>query len=214
MQEIMDRIDEVIGRYNNIITMEEPIIISKLRMVNDLYPECEGISEEIFFNEIIKNLADVIELQKEMIESLRTEAGVYGFHNKLTQGNIATNGYIPCFEQDDSNYETDEQVKNGFVYYLTNQASKPLSSYTINDYCSRIRNLWKSFYKAYTDNKLPKELQIDKNITEENSFLNAYNYVDELDCYIAMMSATSEEKRNWANISAAFNKFVKFVINK
>lgn len=210
----MDRIDDLINMHGEILRREEPIIIGKLKMINDLYPECEDSSEAIFFNEIINNFADIIQLQQEIIDDLRMEVESINSGNTgaISKGFFRT--FIACPTQPNDGFETDEQMQAAFAYYLTYQNEKQLSSYTINDYCSRIRNLWKSFYKAYKDGVLPDELCIEDTISLENPLINVYNHIDELNCYVGMMSAASNEKRNWANTNAALNKFVEFINSK
>jgi hypothetical protein len=105
-------------------------------------------------------------------------------------------------------------MQAAFTYYLAFKAEKKLSSYTINDYCSRIKKLWKSFCEAYIANELPDEFQEGIEITSsENPFLNVSKYIEPLNYYIAMKSSVTNEKRNWANIQAALNKFEEFIDN-
>lgn len=209
----MKRIDDLIDMYKEIVRKEEPIIISKLRMINELYAECEASEDAILFDEIINTLADVIQRQKEIIDDMRADDEHPGSNGSYAVPTEFSHNYIVCPPQQQNNFETDEQIQAGFAYYLTHQVEKPLSSYTINDYCSRIRNLWKSFYNAHKDGELPEELYVSETASFENPLVNAYNHIEELNCYVGMMSAISDEKRNWANIGAALNKFISFIEN-
>lgn len=205
----MERIDDLIGMHQEITRREEPIIISKLRMINDLYPECADSVDAMLFDEIINTFADIVQKQKDIIEDLRMEIECTSAGNARPRG--FSHNYIGNPVQHGGELENDEQVRDAFAHYLSYETDKPLSSYTINDYCSRIRNLWKSFYTAHQNGELPDELYVSERASAESPLLHAFGHVEELNCYATMMSAASDEKKNWANIGAALNKFAKFV---
>ena len=86
------------------------------------------------------------------------------------------------------------------------------SSFTANDYILRVQNLWRSFYSDYQAGELPSELAesvIEEEINADVPLLNAYNYIEELNCYVSMKMAGSGGDRNFANTRAAFNTFSK-----
>jgi len=208
----MDRIDTLIQMHDEIIRKEEPIIISKLRMINDLYPSCEDSDDKMLFDEIINTFADIVALQKEMINDLRIESETIKSGNPtMTSGGFSHNYTAnPTLSMDD--YKTDAHIQAAFFYHLTHNVKKPLSTYTINDYCSRIRNLWNSFSNVYKNGELPDDLLVDEErITKENPLMNAYLHIDELVCYIGMLSAASQDSRNIANMKAALSKFIDFI---
>lgn len=207
----MDRINELIDMHEEILRREEPIIISKLRMINDLYPECEYSDDAMLFDEIIKTFADIVELQKGIINDLRMEIETTASGNRSNVTAKSPHNYAPGHLPPATDFETDEQVQAALTYYFIYQVEKPLSSYTINDYCSRLKNLWKSFYAEYIEDKLPKEFEISKEQINENTpLLNVFYHMEALNCYISMKIAESEGNRNWANTRAAFNKFDEF----
>ena len=102
----------------------------------------------------------------------------------------------------------DKELQAAFTDYCLQNGK---SSYTANDYCSRIKNLWRTFYQAYQSGELPDELEIRKEkIQSDSPLLNAYYHADELHCYISMKVAGTDGNRNWLNVRAAFNKFDEF----
>ena len=210
----MDRVDKLIDIHKEKHGKLEPIIVGKLQMINGLYAECEKSDEAIYFNEIINNFSDIIQLQKELIEELREKAE---YTNNIYYKGASFDGEAnkETFMTTPSGaFTTDEEMQAAFTYYLACKAEKKLSSYTINDYCSRIKKLWKSFCEAYIANELPDEFQEGIEITSsENPFLNVSKYIEPLNYYIAMKSSVTNEKRNWANIQAALNKFEEFIDN-
>ncbi len=210
----IDKIDDLIGSYNNVVRREEPIIISKLRMVNDLYPECEHSSEKMFVDEIISNLADVIRLQNEMIAELRTEVDDLAAGTARPRGFSAasqTNAYMACSVPSDEALSSEEGIQALFCNHLMyGCGDKPLSTYTVNDYCLRIKNLWRAFYREYTEGGLPEELRVEETASLDSPLLNAYKHREELHCYIQMTAALPEGKKNWANTMAAWRRFEEF----
>jgi hypothetical protein len=89
---------------------------------------------------------------------------------------------------------------------------KKRSSFTANDYILRVQNLWRSFYADYEAGELPNELSesvIQEEIRPEFPLLNAYNYIEELNCYVSMKIASAGDNRNWTNVRAALNTFGK-----
>lgn len=204
----MNKIDEMIRWYEENETRREyKLIKAKLRLIKNLFDEIENSDDRLFMDEIIDNFSAIMELHRDVIidKEMEIESWEAGSNN----GN--TNHDFVCLTQQDS-FRDDKQLQAAFTAYLSFGKTKPLSSYTINDYCSRLRNLWKSFYTAYQEGSLEYELCVNiQRITTENPLMNAYYHIDELQCYAHRMSMQSEEKRNWANTCAALNKFAEFV---
>ena len=101
----------------------------------------------------------------------------------------------------------DEQIKSVFVAYMKKKDKSP---FTTNDYILRIQNLWRSFYADYENGELPNELAesvIRDEIDTNCPLLNAYNYIEGLNCYVSMKIAGDSTNRNWFNIRAALNIF-------
>ena len=203
----LKRIEELISCYNNILRKEDPIIISKLNLINQLYDECENSEDLIFFNEIINNFADIVEYQKDMVSDLQSELD----YNDFLEDGKDTSLFAPA-QQIINNFTSEEEIQKAFSIHFTTVSKKTLSSYTVNDYCSRIKNLWKNFYNDYKNGNLPIELSVNEEFANPNTpLMNAYKHIDELNCYVGIMSATTNEKKNWANIAAALNKFIDFI---
>ena len=204
----MNRIDEMINWYKeNASRREYTLIKAKLKLIKSLLDEIENSEDRIFMDEIIDNFADIMALHRDVIMDKEIElescAAAFGV------GDNSTSGFVALPTQPNG-FRDDKQLQAAFAAYLASKKKKPLSSYTINDYCSRIRNLWKSFYAEYQAGLLPKELSENVEIIhEDNPLINALNNIDELNCY-AEMCMHSENGRNWANAIAALNNFADF----
>lgn len=224
----MKKIDEQLQWYaQNSNSLYDDMVSIELEKINSLYDRYEDHTDEIFVEEIIESFCKIIERQRDKIYDLETENGVYGFHAPASNTGGSANGgfgfsgqpsghgfmsYQKYSVQSDDvirdGFSNDKQVQEAFTQYCLSSGK---SSYTVNDYCSRIKNLWKSFYSEYKEGVLPEELIVDEEvITSVNPLLNAYNHTEELSCYISMKIAGSEGNRNWANTRAAFNKFDEF----
>ena len=208
----MDKIYEQIKWYEeNSASLYDDVVRIELKKINELYESYEDCTNKIFVNEMIESFCKIIEKQRERIDEL-TCATAFSYNQKQSSGcgfmasqnGVTTeNGYIP-----QKGFQTDKQLQEAFTVYCLNNGK---SSYTVNDYCSRIKNLWKTFYEEYKNNGLPRELEIaEEKITPDSPLLNAYYHTDEINCYISMKIAAADGNRNWANIRAAFNKFDDF----
>lgn len=198
----MKRIDDLIAMHDEIKRKEEPIIIRKLEMVNSLYDECENSDDKIFFDEIINNLSDIIKMQKEMIEELNDEL----------RDEITYSGYLESLNEANDNgvFESDEQLQSSFIRYFTYSVKKPLSSYTLNDYCSRLRNLWLTFCES-EDADL-EDIYISKEqCSSETPLLNVYNNVQTLRFFVDKKNKGADNKKKWANAGAALSKLEEFI---
>lgn len=200
----MNRIDEMINWYKENETRREYTLIkAKLKLIKSLLNEIENSEDRIFMEEIIDRFSDIVELQNTVISDREME-----LESLAAAGSGCNTSSFIAVRQD--GFRDDKQLQAAFADYLSKKKKKPLSSYTINDYCSRIRNVWKSFYAEYQAGSLPKELSENVEIIhEDNPLINALNNIDELNCY-AEMCMHSENGRNWANAIAALNNFADF----
>jgi len=207
----MKTIDDLLRMYDQVESRKEDVVIkAKLRLINSLFQEIESSDDRLFLEEIIDSFGEIIKLQQSVIEDLNT---AMDFGNPPVSGAHFVQNSVTCPPQQFTGFDNDRQLQEAFSAYLTCQTKKPLSSYTVNDYCSRIRNLWKNFYKAYQQGALPDGIQIpEDSISPENPLINAFHHGEDLDFFIMIMAEQNPgEKRNWANISAAFNKFQAFI---
>jgi hypothetical protein len=139
-----------------------------------------------------------------MIQTIECQSQTQPVGNVIAQNGFATS-YIPTV----SGFTNDEQIRSVFSAYMQNEGK---SSFTANDYILRVQNLWRSFYSDYQASELPSELAesvIEEEIKADAPLLNAYNYIEELNCYVSMKMAGSGGDRNFANTRAAFNTFSK-----
>ena len=199
----MRRIDEKIKWLEqNATRKDDDLIKAKLKMVNHLYDEIENSADAIFMDEIIKTFLEIMDVQRGVIVDLMMEMESGSGYT------LGQHGFVVAYTQPDEGFQNDKQLQTAFATYLS---SKGKSSYTVNDYCSRIRNLWKSFYSDFKAGELPKELLVDEdNISTDNPLLNAFNHAEELNAYISMKMASAENKRNLANTQTALRRFDDF----
>lgn len=188
----MKKIDELIDKYERIAdSTYEDLIVIELERLNRLYDKYEDYTDEMFVDEMVDSFLKIIERQQEKISDLKGEI----------EQPLSKNPGPVCYET----FETDKQIQEVFNAYFLNKGK---SSYTVNDYCSRIKNLWRMFYEDFKNGNLPVELEISEEIIKKDSpLINVYNHSDALNCYIGMKMAENKENRNWANTRAAFNNF-------
>lgn len=200
----MNKIDELIRWYGENETRREyRLIQAKLKLIKSLHKEIEASDDRLFVSEIIQNFAAIMDLQQDVIADKEMELEVCA----ASTGSDPFDAYMQ-----QGGFREDKQLQTAFTAFLSDRKKKPLSSYTINDYCSRIRKLWKSFYTAYQKGLLEEPVSLDiQHITPENPLINAYFHVDELQDYAQRAGVQPKEKRNWANTCAALNKFAEFV---
>ena len=199
----MKQIDEKIRWIEqNATRKDDNLIKAKLKMVNHLYDEIESSEDKLFMDEIIGTFLEIMDIQRGVITDLimETESG-----GGYTPGQ---HSFVAAYTLPQGGFCDDKQLQTAFATYLT---SKGKSSYTINDYSSRIRNLWKAFYLEYKAGELPAELLVDEeSIRPEHPLLNAFNHSEELNAYVSMKMAGAENKRNLANTQAAMRRFDDF----
>ena len=199
----MKRIDEKIKWLEqNATRKDDDLVRLKLKMIKDLYSEIENAEDKLFMDEIIETFLSIMDIQRGVIVDLLME---------MESGSSYTPGqhsFVVAYTQPDEGFQNDKQLQTAFATYLS---SKGKSSYTVNDYCSRIRNLWKSFYSDFKAGDLPEELLVDEqSIFSDQPLLNAFNHAEELNAYISMKMASAENKRNLANTQAALRRFDDF----
>ncbi len=199
----MKIIEEQIQWYDdNATRKDDELIKANLKLIDNLYNEIENSEDKIFLDKIINTFCEIIDIQKDVINDITMEMEQVGLSSFSNQQAFAVD-YSAIKE-----FSDDKQIQNAFTSYCL---GKSKSSYTVNDYCSRIKNLWKLFYEEYKKGDLPKELIVnEEEINSDTPLLNAYHHTDELACYISMKIAGTDGNRNWLNVRAAFNKFDEF----
>ena len=197
----MNKIDERISWYEqNSTNWYDDLVRIELEKIRALYDVYEDSTDEMFVNEMIEAFCKIIEHQRERINELESES--YAGTQYLADDILAEKS-IP-----EEGFQNDKQLQEVFTAYCLNDGK---SSYTVNDYCSRIKNLWKSFLAEYTQDASSTDLKINREkINRDTPLLNAFYHTQELNYYIGKKIAESEGNRNWANTRAAFNKFNEF----
>ena len=111
---------------------------------------------------------------------------------------------------DNGVFESDEQLQSSFIRYFTYSVKKPLSSYTLNDYCSRLRNLWLTFCES-EDADLEGIYISKEQCNAETPLLNVYNNVQTLRFFVDKNNKGTDNKKKWANAGAALSKLEEFI---
>ena len=202
----MKIIDEQIQWYEqNATRKDDDLIKANLKLINNLFDEIENSEDRIFIDKIISTFCEIMEIQRDVIQEAEYNDMIASGYGPTQSNLIAT--YVPQME----GFKNDEQLRSAFAYYLTHQVKKPFSSYTINDYCSRIKILWKSFYEECKNNEMPDSIRVlEERVVPDNPLLNAYHHIDEIQYYLNMKISLDKENRNLTNARAAFNKLDKF----
>lgn len=195
----MKKIEEQLLWYQqNSSSYYDDLVSIELEKINTLYGHHEDHSNEMFVEEMIESFCKIIERQRERIHDLEAET-----NSTVPKHTVLEKDFIMQEE-----FQNDKQLQEVFTAYCLNNGK---SSYTVNDYCSRIKNLWKSFYEEYQSGKLPGEIVVmEEKVKSHTPLLNVYNHLDEINCYVCMKIAENEGNRNWANARAAFNKLDEF----
>jgi hypothetical protein len=166
----------------------------------------ESSEDILFIEEIVNTLLNIIKLQRDVIRELEYESE-FSPINAAPQHNYVSPYVVPV-----EGFTNDEQIKSEFINFMVYGTEKKRSSFTANDYILRVQNLWRSFYADYEAGELPNELAesvIQEEIRPDSPLLNAYNYIEELNCYVSMKIASAGDNRNWTNVRAALNTFGK-----
>ena len=202
--EIERKIKELIDWYDdNATRKEDDYVKAKLKSVIDMAANIKSSEDLLFIEDIVNMLLDIIKIQRDVIRELECES-------EISHINVAPqHNYIPSYVTPVDGFANDTQIKTEFTAYMEKEGR---SSFTASDYILRVQNLWRSFYADYEAGELPKELAesvIQEEIRAESPLLNAYNYIEELNCYVSMKIASAGDNRNWTNIRASLNTFCK-----
>ena len=203
--DLTQRIHELIEWYEqNFTRKEDDYIKANLQLIITLAKNVKNSDDIIFIERIIDTFCDIVRKQREIIQTIECQSQTQPACNVIAQNGFATS-YIPTV----SGFTNDEQIRAVFSAYMQKEGK---SSFTANDYILRVHNLWRSFYYDYQAGELPSELAesvIEEEIKADAPLLNAYNYVEELNCYISMSIAVDRNNRNLNNSRAALNTFGK-----
>ena len=205
--DLMKKVYELIDWYeNNSTRKEDDFIKAKLKSIIHLAENIENSEDIMFIEEIVQIFGDIIRKQRGVIRELeeKSESELLPLGQDFRQQSLITSYVAPV-----ESFENDEQIKVVFTAYMQNSEKKK-SPFTINDYILRIQNLWRSFYADYTAGEIPNELAesvLQEEIRQDSPLLNAYNYIEELNCYLSMKIAGNSANRNWLNVRAALNIF-------
>ena len=202
--ELIEKIQDLILWYEeNSTRKEDDYIKANLKLVIHLAENVEHSEDLMFIEKITETFCDIIKKQREVIQVLEYEADFQPINS------VAPNNYVSSYASSVGGFTSDEQIKSVFINFMIHGKEKQRSSFTANDYVLRVQNLWRSFYEEYRNETLPSELAesvIRDEIRLESPLLNAYNYIDELNCYLSMKIA-GDSSRNWLNVRAALNIF-------
>ena len=203
--DLMRKIYELIDWYeDNSTRKEDDFIKAKLKSIIHLAENVENSEDIMFIEEIVQTFGDIIRKQRTIIRALEEESEFLPIGQDFVQQNFMTSYVAPI-----EGFSNDEQIKARFTAYMQ-KPGKEKSPFTINDYILRIQNLWRSFYADYTAGEIPNELAesvLQEEIRQDSPLLNAYNYIEELNCYLSMKIAGNSANRNWLNVRAALNIF-------
>ena len=206
--DLMRKIYELIDWYeDNSTRKEDDFIKAKLKSIIHLAENVENSEDIMFIEEIVQTFGDIIRKQRVIIRELEEESEFLPLGQDFSQQSFVTSCVAPVEE-----FANDEQIKARFTAHMQ-KPGKEKSPFTINDYILRIQNLWRSFYSDYDAGELPNELAesvIRDEIQPDSPLSNAYNYIEELGCYLSMkIAGASSNHRNWLNVRASFNIFVE-----
>ena len=205
MSDLVKKIYELIIWYDeNSTRKEDDYIKANLRLVMNLAENVENSDDIMFIEKIVDTFCDIVQKQREVIQELEYVTGDLAANDNTSQHN-----FTPSYVTPTDGFFNDEQIRAVFSAYMQKEGK---SSFTANDYILRVQNLWRSFYSDYQAGELPSELAeavIEEEIKADAPLLNAYNYIEELNCYVSMKMAGSGGDRNFANTRAAFNTFSK-----
>ena len=203
--DLMRKIYELIDWYeDNSTRKEDDFIKAKLKSIIHLAENVENSEDIMFIEEIVQTFGDIIRKQRVIIRELEEESEFLPLGQDFSRQNFMTSYIAPV-----EGFANDEQIKAKFTAHMQ-KPGKEKSPFTINDYILRIQNLWRSFYSDYEAGELPSELAesvIKDEIQQDSPLLNAYNFIEELNCYLSMKIAGDSSNRNWLNVRAALNIF-------
>lgn len=201
--ELVKKIQELIEWYDeNSSRKEDDYIKANLKLVIHLAENVVHSEDIMFIEKIADTFCDIIKKQREVIQALEDESVFQSFSAQPQHNYVSS--YVAPLE----GFINDDRIKEAFASYMKEMGR---SGFTANDYILRVQNLWRSFYSDYIAGELPAELaeSVIEEINPEYPLLNAYNYIEELNCYVSIKIASDEKNRNLHNIRAALNIFGK-----
>lgn len=203
--DLMRKIHELIDWYeNNSTRKEDDFIKAKLNSIIHMAKNVENSEDLMFIEDIVQTFGDIIRKQREVIQELEQMSELPPIGQDFSQ-----QSFMPSYVAPVDGFANDEQIKAKFTAHMQ-KPGKEKSPFTINDYILRVQNLWRSFYSDYEAGELPSELAesvIREKIQSDSPLLNAYNYIEELGCYLSMKIAGASSNRNWLNVRASLNIF-------
>jgi hypothetical protein len=111
--------------------------------------------------------------------------------------------------------DSEKSIEEAYIYYLTHHYKKEqLTTPEISSACPQLRKLWQSFYNAYKNGELPKELSddLEEDDIYEDVLVNVHVYFDMLNAYCGMMKASASGKNNvWNDFDKELDRFVHFL---
>ena len=179
MKEIDQQIDwyeqNSTGTYDDVVRIE-------LEKINRLHDAFDDMTDDLFVREMIGSFCKIIETQRDRIAELEGElnAAPCGGFKPFTAAAQPQNG---------------KQLQEAFIAYCL---EKGKSTYTANDYCSRIKNLWNAFAQEQGE---------AGQAAKDDPLWSAFLSLEPLGRFITDKIAAGDGARNWANTRAAFRKF-------
>lgn len=219
----MKKIDDLLLWYKeNSLTPHDYIASVELEKINSLYDKYKDLTNKMFVEEMIESFCKIIAKQQEkaaeLEESLRNEICANSYNSEVLNENpsfghnfMTLQGLNPNSEEIIKDFSDDKQLQDAFTKYWVNNKEKKTSSYTVNDYCSRVKNTWNTFEKEHTAGTLKGRLaEKFPEVPYDGVLINVFNNIELLREYIESKIEETEGNRNWLNARAALNKFDKF----
>ena len=202
----MQKIEKQIQWYKqNSNSLYDDMVSIELEKINSLYDRYEEHTNEMFVEEMIESFCKIIEKQREKINELEYESA----NDEMTAFSSQPVGhsFINVLNNQEG-FQDDKELQFAFTQYCLRNGT---SSYTVNDYCSRIKKIWKSFEDDYRNGKLSEDLSSDyPEVPWDGVLLNVYENIDILGNYVKEKIDVTNGNRNWLNARAALNKFDEF----
>ncbi len=199
----MKIIDEQIQWYKqNANSLYEDMISIELEKINSLYERYDDHADEMFVEEMIESFCKIIEKQRDKIRDIEAEG-------LISEETLRESKEIINISQE--GFQNDKQLQAAFTQYCLNNGA---SSYTVNDYCSRIKKLWKSFEEDCRSGEIPDNLSsLLPETPWDGVLLNAFENTESLGRYIRFKIDETNGNRSLLNTRAALNKFDEFKFN-
>ena len=202
----MQKIEKQIQWYKqNSNSLYDDMVSIELEKINSLYDRYEEHTNEMFVEEMIESFCKIIEKQREKINELEYESAndeIIAFSSQPVG-----HSFINVLNNQEG-FQDDKELQFAFTQYCLRNGT---SSYTVNDYCSRIKKIWKSFEDDYRNGKLSGELSdMFPEVPWDGVLLNVYENIDILGKYVKEKIDETNGNRNWLNARVALNKFDEF----